>query len=47
MTDGRTEERRVDDCGGAVKGRIIDLYQESHEAAAAVGRQTIGVEIIG
>lgn len=35
----------VEDCGGLIKGKRLDLYYESHEAAKAWGAQTKEVKI--
>ena len=33
----------VEDCGGAIKGNVIDIYFATHEKAIAFGRQRLAV----
>ena len=35
----------AEDCGGAVKGKIIDIYFEDHQVASDFGRQTAEIFI--
>ena len=44
LIDGR--EYEVQDRGGAIKGKRIDIYCESHDEAIKLGRRTATVEII-
>lgn len=37
----------AEDTGGAVKGKMIDIYFDSHEEAQAFGRQTLTVYLKG
>lgn len=37
----------AEDTGGAVKGKMIDIYFDSHEEAQAFGRQTLTVYVKG
>lgn len=39
--------RVVEDKGGAIKGRRIDLFMESHAAALEWGRRKVAVEVVG
>lgn len=46
-SDG-TETRLVaEDCGGAIKGRRLDIYMASHEAALVEGVKTAEIYIVG
>lgn len=46
-SDG-TETRLVaEDCGGAIKGRRLDIYMASHEAALIEGVKTAEIYIVG
>ncbi|HEV2448462.1 MAG TPA: 3D domain-containing protein [Candidatus Sulfopaludibacter sp.] len=37
---------RVEDTGGKIRGRKIDIYMPSHGAAKQFGRQTVKVEVL-
>jgi 3D (Asp-Asp-Asp) domain-containing protein len=37
---------RVEDTGGRIRGRKIDIYMPSHGAAKQFGRQTVKVEVL-
>lgn len=45
MINGR--EYIAEDCGGAINGRHIDVYFDTHEAAVSFGVQTAEVYLIG
>ena len=37
----------AEDCGGVIRGNVIDIYMDSHDAALEFGRQTKEVWIFG
>jgi 3D (Asp-Asp-Asp) domain-containing protein len=37
---------RVEDTGSRIRGRKIDIYMPSHEAAKQFGRETVKVEVL-
>lgn len=43
--DGSVQERRVDDTGGGVHGKHLDLYEETHDKALQVGYNNVLVRI--
>lgn len=44
--DGTVHEYVAEDIGGAIKGRKIDVYHDTHDAALAFGRQTVRVRYV-
>lgn len=36
----------AEDCGGAIKGKSVDIYFDSHEDALEWGRKTIEIELV-
>jgi 3D (Asp-Asp-Asp) domain-containing protein len=36
----------AEDCGGAIKGRIIDIYMDSNGECVSWGRRTVEVRIV-
>lgn len=46
-SDGTETRLIAEDCGGAIKGRRLDVYMASHEAALVEGVKTAEIYIVG